>query len=385
MSRFSEIWKPRSLVVVLAIISKEGISFYAQKPTIRNAGEPLDMRYFASVSEIVKHFGNSQAYWLHVQGSGILTRLVDRPEGYHEDLIVSGDKTDFFFSSYTDGERSLVSFFRKKVVEEVVKEFGREKAHLFSCSSGPIPELIDLVEGKISTNSSDYIIELKQGKLISLTKREEHTIFSQQNSKIASAILNLFLSPNEHFNFSSKNDIGANALENFSQQKKFQILGLVSVFFILFLLIGNYFYTNSLNQSIVQLEEELALNNGNLSLMDELKGERTRKHQLVENSGFLGNNYISFYLDKIGKSVPSMIDLDQLYVFPLEEKLKEKRKVTVQKQRVEINGITVNNAILDDWIEKLNRFEWVERVELLHYMNEADNKAVFKILVILNK
>lgn len=385
MSRFSEIWKPRSLVVVLANISKEGISFYAQKPTIRNSGELLDMRYFASVSEIVKHFGNSQAYWLHVQGSGILTRLVDRPEGYHEDLIVSGDKTDFFFSSYTDGERSLVSFFRKKVVDEVVNEFGREKAHLFSCSSGPIPELLDLIEGNISSSASDYLIELKQGKLISLTKREEHTIFSQQNSKIASAILNLFLSPNEHFNFSSKNDIGANALENFSQQKKFQILGLASVFFILFLLIGNYFYTNSLNQSIVQLEEELALNNGNLSLMDELKGERARKHQLVENSGFLGNNYISFYLDKIGKSVPSMIDLDQLYVFPLEEKLKEKRKVTVQKQRVEINGITVNNAILDDWIEKLNRFEWVERVELLHYMNEADNKAVFKILVILNK
>ena len=385
MSRFSEIWKPRSLVVVLANISKEGISFYAHKPTIRNAEEIADMRYFASVSEIVKHFGNSQAYWLHVQGSGILTRLVDRPEGYHEDLIVSGDKTDFFFSSYTDGERSLVSFFRKKVVEEVVNEFGREKAHLFSCSSGPIPELIDLLEGKISTNSSDYIIELKQGKLISLTKREEHTNFSLYISKIASAIFNLFLNRNDAFRFSSQDDLGTNALENFSQQKKFQILGLTSVFFILILLIGNYFYTNSLNQSIVQLEEELALNNGNLSLMDELKGERARKHQLVENSGFLGNNYISFYLDKIGKSVPTMIDLDQLYVFPLEEKLKEKRKVTVQANRVEINGITANNAILDDWIEKLNRFEWVERVELLHYMNEADNKAVFKILVILNK
>lgn len=384
MRKTNQIWKPKRVVVIFAKLSKEGLTLHGLKMGSKATSAAKEPVFFSSLPELVKHFGNGQAYWIHVQGSGVLTRVVDRSEGYYDDLIVNGDKSEFFFSSYTDGQRSIVSFFRKSAIQVILDQLKEQKAHLFSCSSGPIPEVVNSLEEQLNYLKGEYDIQLQGNKILSLSKNENYQATSASLNSIGKAVYTLFREENTAFRFTALEDLKANALEEYAQQRKFQVLGISSLVLIFLLVFANYFYTNSLNQQIVELEDELALNNGNLTLLDQLKGERARKHQLIENSGFLGNKFMSFYLDKIGNSVPENIDLEELNLFPLEEKLKEKRKVTVQAGRVEVNGFTLNNSILDDWIEKINRFEWVERVELLNYM-KVDNRAHFKLLIILTK
>ena len=67
--------------------------------------------------------------------------------------------------------------------------------------------------------------------------------------------------------------------------------------------------------------------------------------------------------------------------FPVVDKLKDKQKVEVDSRRIWIAGSTKGNEILDDWIEKMDRFDWVKSIELLNYLKSTDEWAEFEIVI----
>lgn len=127
------------------------------------------------------------------------------------------------------------------------------------------------------------------------------------------------------------------------------------------------------------------LNNENLALLERLRQEKTRKEQLILSSGINASEFISFYIDRIGESVPGSISLKEVQVFPLKEKLKEKKKVEIQQEVIEIIGYTPGSEVLDNWMEKVNRFEWVKSVELINYLKSENVNAEFKLLITLEQ
>jgi hypothetical protein len=139
-----------------------------------------------------------------------------------------------------------------------------------------------------------------------------------------------------------------------------------------------------LNQQIADLEVELTLNNDNLSLLEKLKQERIRKELLVDNAGVYQKHFLTFYLDKIGGTIPAQIDLQELYLFPLKEALKEKRKVVFEKQTMHLVGTTPSSELLEEWMNKLNRFSWIKSVQLVNYLKSEGN-ASFKLLITLQE
>ncbi len=141
MKLFSSIWNPSKMVVVFLQLRKEGNLLTAcQYKKDGTAMQSLET--FESVQALLKKFGNSKAYWLQVEGSGVLSRLVDRASGYKDDLIINGDKDDFYFSSITDGEKSIVSFVRKNTVSAIEEAFNEAKVHLLGLSCGIVPSVL---------------------------------------------------------------------------------------------------------------------------------------------------------------------------------------------------------------------------------------------------
>lgn len=390
MKRNKNIWRPKQLVVVFIELNKEGNKLSAiLSNNSKNIGEQ-QLLPFESIEALMKHYGNSKAYWIHIQGTGVLTRITDRVSGYKDDLIVNGDKDDFSFTSYSDGEHSAVSFVRKKSFEKEIERLKTLKAHLIGKTSGPIPIFALLDENE--SYSGEFNVS-KQGTSIKTCERNDEKSHSRlfrgervvDQQILAAGILEGFLEQSEKLEHGLSNDEEKKNTDEYVQHRKFNTLGLMGVFFILALVVGNYFYINYLNDGVAQLETDLALSNDNLALLDRLDQEKARKEQLIENSGFRGNKYISYYLDKIGVSVPGSVYLKTLYIFPLEEKLKEKRRVQVNPKRIEIEGTTGSNVVLDDWIEKLNRNEWVQSVEVLNYTKIDEQKAQFKLVMLLTK
>ncbi|MCE3297036.1 MAG: hypothetical protein K0R65_2750 [Crocinitomicaceae bacterium] len=380
-------WNPRRAVVITLHYSTEGVSYAAARIS---GGSPGDFVSFDSLKDLVKKCGKEQPYLIHVSGTGILTRAVENIPNYKEQLIVNGDKDDFYFTTFEAGSRLVTSFFRKALIEDHVNELKNLKAFLLNVSCGIVPCLLHIAEG--GKLAFDHEVSIVNGQLENF-KRSESV---QEQCLVGTR----FLSFNEALTESLAMDLKENsplltggfsaeekrsALQNWVDYSKFRFFGVAMVSTILLLLLGNYFYLNHLNQQVADLEVELALNNENLSLMDRLEQEKIRKEQLILASGINGKSFTSYFIDAIGKTVPSSIKLTEMHVFPLKERLKQKRKVEIDQENIEVLGLTQSSSVLDDWMEKMNRFEWVNRVELLNYMKLTDNQAEFKLVIRIDK
>ena len=390
MKSWNAIWKPSSWVMVHLDYHTEGLRIVASVEKKGESKSESTFEEFESITDLIKKFGTTKAYSIHVNGTGVLTRLVKFIPGYKEQLIVNGDKDDFYFCSYNDSFKVATSFFRKSLIENVIEELNASKIFLVNISCGIIPVL--LITSEKERISFDYVIEIENSRIKSLTRNEAPTersiinsVFKVRNEAINQGIALSQTVPVENYSSGFDVENQAGKLDDFVQFRTFKFFGILIVTVILSSLIFNHFYVNHLNNEIAQLEMDLQLNNDNLSLLDQLKQEKTRKEQLVLSSGVNTDQFTSFFIDKIGESVPSTISLKEMYVFPLKENLKEKRKVEIRQDAIEIIGFTPNSQVLDDWMERIDRYKWVKNVELLNYLKSTDGNAEFKLLITLEK
>ncbi len=383
MSRWKEIWQPKTYLLIQVHLASNSFDLSGQRVTKGKAkGQILETN---SLEEIVKHFGKYTPIRIHVTGTGVLTRLTDFIQGYKEQLIVNGDKDDFYFTSYHDESKILVSFFRKNLIETLIQSIEEQKLFLLSITSGLVPFLVSSSSNELIT--FDYNLQLSEGKLLKLERNDfpvERTILSGvfytysellclSLSSLTTKDLDQFQQGLIHENYTKNYD-------EFIQYRQFRFFGVSLVFIILLSLLGNYFYLNQLNQEIADLEVELTLHNDNLALLNKLKQEQTRKELLIENSGVFQKHFITFYLDKIIGTVPGTISIQEANLFPTKEALKEKRKIEFDNQSLTILGTTPTSEILEEWMQKMNRFSWVKSVELINYLKD-NQEASFNLLI----
>lgn len=389
MKRLTAIWSPRKFIVVCAQYDGAICSLKAGK--VNDKGEVLTpFTSFAEVSELVKHFGKEHPYWLHTEGTGVLTRLVEADTDYRRDLILNADPESFYFSTFRKGAKEMVSFARTTVSQALVEALQEHKVYLLGVSCGFTP--YTALMGEEGTLDLEYRMEVRKGQVVQLERSKEvpsrivyEDRYRDVNELLVLALVKggLFLQDrNAQESVLRAHDFPTRQTE-YKEYRKFKVFGIAAVSLILVLLVGNYFYLNVLNQEVADKEAELALSNSNLSILNQLEQEEIRKQQLVLSSGVSSNHFISYYLDEIGKGVPKEIRLSEMYVFPLKEKLKDKRKVEVDQKKIEISGWTSDNVVLDDWIEDMDKAAWVGSVELLNYQKMANNDAGFKLIILL--
>jgi len=383
MEWYKNIWTPRSMVIIFIQFKGKEAQLTALKCKRKQTQMP-DTMHFDTVEDVIKHFGNSVPYHLHVMGTGVLSRKTVSIPTYKEELVISGNFDDFIFTTYNDGTTIAASFFRKELIAAAASEIEEQKLHVLGITSGSVP-LFTLIEEEEIT--FDFMLS-KRGDKIQEFKRAESAVskitwrdaFFTQKQLLAKALFSSLRSSNEHY-ANSEEDKNGTAKENYRQFSQFKTFGVAMLSMILLALMVNYFYQNSLNSQIAQLELDLSISNDNLSLLDRLEQEKLRKEQLVFNAGVNTSRFLSFYLDEIGRTVPKNINLHELNVFPLESKLKNKHKIEVDKESIRISGSTADNEVLDDWIEKMDRFEWIKSIELLNYLKNEQERADFKLII----
>ncbi len=365
-----------------------GLSLSAAKIGSKGCGE---FRAFEHLGDLVKKCGKELPYLLHVTGSGVLTRAVENIPNYREQLIVNGDKEDFYFTSLEAGSRLVTSFFRKALVAAPMEEMKNSKVFVLNITSGMVPALLHIARG--GELAFDHQVSIRNGQLESFKRSETSAVqqtlagkaFPSYEQAIGESLARQLKENNPALSGGFREEEKQQALQSWTEYSKFRFFGIALVSVILVLLLGNYFYLNRLNQQVADLEVELALNNENLSLMDRLEQEKIRKEQLILTSGINGRSFTSYFIDAVGKTVPASIKLTEMHVFPLKERLKQKRKVEIDQENIEVTGLTQSSSVLDDWMEKMNRFEWVARVELLNYMKLNDRQAEFKLVIRIAK
>lgn len=384
MNWTTNIWKPGSFILVCIQLSKEGNEYKAILVNKKTANDSSALQRFDSLGDVTKHYGKNKGYQIHITGSGVLTRSINFHSNYKEDLIVSGDPNSFYFTSFNDGQRVVSSFFRKDVLEDEIQLLEENKISLLNITSGDVPLFVLL--GKEDIIKASYQIVLQAGMIGEFSRIEQPNLkrilwqgvgYDIDQLLVKALYKNLIEQP-AHFESSFRNE-SETILSDFTAKRQFQILGVSTISIILLALVINHFYLNSLNQDIAQLESDLSAGNENLALLDRLEQEKIRKEQLVLNAGVTSSKFLAFYLDEIGSEVPKAITLKSLQVFPLTEKLKDKQKVEVDQHLIDLTGVTQNNEVLDDWIERMDRFAWVDGIELKNYLKNESGSADFKL------
>lgn len=390
MNWTGNIGAPKKYIVVSA--HYEGGKYTLKAGKVSAAGETLEaFGTYAEPEEMVKHLGKEHPYWLQLEGTGVLTRLVETDADYKRDLILNADPEEFYFTAVHSESKGVVSFVRTSVAQELIATLEEQKIYLVgvSCGFAPLTMLAE-TDGMLEL---DYRLEVRKGHFLQLDRNKEQSsrMIFEGVYRDTHELLALALAKGGCFQRLKQGEeqrviqahVFTERLNEYREYRKFKFFGIAGVSLILVLLLGNYFYLNSLNQEIADKEAELALSNSNLSILNQLEQEEIRKQQLVVNSGVSSNHFIAFYLDEIGKSVPKQIRLSEMVVFPLKEKLKDKRKVEVDQKKIEVSGWTSDNVILDDWIEDMDKAAWVQSIELLNYQKMANNDAGFKLIILL--
>lgn len=386
MSRFSNIWHPRSLIVVFLDFNQGNCDISAGKLNYNSSGNH-DFKTFDDLDAAVNHFGKYKSYHIHVLGTGVLSRKIESNPMYQQDLIMNGNPNDFLFTSFDDGTNTAVSFCRKSLIEDHLNQFESEKWHLYGLSCGYSPICGILEDESVSTT---FEVEVKNDKITSFQRAEIvkeksnwRNDFWTTKSLVAEAIRTNKDASNKWL--VDGEEKGDEQRENIHQYNQFKTIGIGIVGAILLALIVNYFYQNHLNNEIAQLEMDLSVHQENISMLDRLSQEKQRKEQLINNAGVNASSFLSYYMDEIGATVPKSVTLSDMTIFPIVGKLKEKQRVEVDQQRIWIAGITKDNEILDNWIEKMDRFEWVKSIELLNYLKSSEKWAEFELQITLSE
>jgi len=338
------------------------------------------------VTELLKKAGKNTPYVIHFTGFGVLARIAENVPNYKEGLLVTGNEDDFYFSCYELKGTVGVSFIRRSLVNPLLEQLTAQKVFIWGIHTGPLPLVAILPETSVA--QLDYTVELAKGELKVLerntgeTKRlATDTGFLATDAAYVRALHQLTFQPTEVYFQGLEEARFEQTKSDYKEFVRFVKLGIGILAFFLVTLVGNYFYVNHLNAEAAQLEADISGFGENLALMDRLQQEKQRKLLLIENSGVQSSKYVSFYLDEIGVSVPASIQLTDMVTFPLIEPLKPKRKVELNPKHLTIIGFSGSSKVLDDWMENLERKEWISSVELINYVRINDQKATFHLLV----
>lgn len=344
-----------------------------------------DLTSFESLEEILKKADKKIPFIVHVRGAGILARSVENAPNYKERLLVSGREDEFYFNSYERSGSVLVSFARKNVIDEFLNPITAVKGFVWALYIGP--SILPFKSEHLQSIQADYVLSFPTSDQVAISKNEQDLSEKQVQASYLEAIINHTYQKNSNsdlFNQGIAEETLKQTKTEYKDYRQFRILGLGILSFFLITLTINYFVVNHLNQVAADYEQEIAGYQENFAIIDRTKQEKQRKLVLFQNSGMQSGNLLSYYADEVGVTVPKEIQFTEMELFPLAQQLKPKHKVETDNSKIIIHGITINSKVLDDWMEDLERKEWVQSVEVINYSRLDDFNSIFHIIIHIN-
>lgn len=345
-----------------------------------------DLTSFESLEETLKKADKKIPFIIHVRGAGILARSVENAPNYKERLLVSGREDEFYFNSYERSGSVLVSFARKNIIDEFLNPIIAVKGFIWGLYIGP--SILPFKLENLQSIQADYVLSFPSSDQVTISKNEQELSEKQVRASYLEALINYTYQKNNNsdlFIQGIDEETLKQTKSGYKDYKQFRVLGLSILSFFLITLTINYFVVNHLNQVAADYEQEIAGYQENFAIIDRTKQEKQRKLILFQNSGMQSGNLLSYYADEVGVTVPKDIQFTEMELFPLAQQLKPKHKVETDNSKIIIHGITINSKVLDDWMEDLERKEWVQSVEVINYSRLDDFNSIFHIIIHINE
>jgi Tfp pilus assembly protein PilN len=354
------------------------------------------LKTYPSIAVLKGAWKKETAVVLCISGRGIITKRIEKGDDYKFSLrlvLPNANEEDFYVQAYDAEQYQLVTLVRRSQVDEWLKELSG-MGFLFARIQLGMPSAFSL--GLILQREN---VLLPSGNLVFEEGRLEQVIpsveaatplevdgkqISPSNLLALGNGFSYYLSEEGAMaeQFASANvELAHQGEEELHYRRLLYKVGFGALAILMVVLVFNQLVRNHYEDRYMILEEILAATANERQELAEMKIELQQKQDLVNTTGMNSAARLSFYMDRIGATVPESIVLNDLSVNPLKErKLNAGEKAGFQFGKIYVSGTVRHTEALNAWVEDLKALEWAREVVIDKYnrLEESDN-AFFTI------
>lgn len=320
-------------------------------------------------------------------GSGIVYSNTEN------DFILNNNSDDYYVSKYKS-ENNLVftSFSRKDKIDLLINDFIAAKYFVLDVYIGIMP--INLLYQKIfdtSISVGNINLEYDEKDCTNFVKEKDNQFTSilVENEEKSSLELLLFAVGLNYFYPSSKlnnqfeNEKIKHYKNDYNYKKQFDLITKIGFVLFLLALILNFTFKAYTNHHINKVTNLVSKTTAYQNEYQYLENEKNRKSEMLKMTGFLNPNFLSFYLNEIGKLLPQEITLKNVAILPIEGQITKDKKIKISDRRIDISGSTLTNNAFNKWLELLREKKWIHKINIQNFNQKKSNTAHFKLEIIL--
>ena len=338
-----------------------------------------------TLHELVKENTKKLPVCFSVGGKGVIHKKVKYDEYTKEQellnqVLPNASLNDFYLQQFfINTNECWVSIIRKDLLDSLIAEI--ETSGLFGIQVylGPfvLECTIPLIDKPLLlTATHELLIEngniVQMDSLGSVSGGEEYLI---EGESVNSHELIAFATALTHFIPSGRlTTISAGKVseikDEFLNKNKYTAVGFSMLVLFFLITIVNMLVSNSYRDANNELQYQVNSKQKYVAELATLKDELKIKEQFVHNSGIARASKISYYADQIALSIPETIQLDRLFINPLEKRITKAEDILFNYNKIKVRG-TVNRSIeLNNWVKKIKQYEWTGDINIISFVQD---------------
>ncbi|MGV8946812.1 MAG: hypothetical protein ACOH1N_10325 [Lutibacter sp.] len=347
---------------------------------------------FSSIVEMVKIINKEQHLYLIVNNNQVLSKSITKDLNENNAIQKAFPNikiNDFYYEILQLDEKTYISICRKEYVNELINTYKKQHLNIigFALGNSLINNLIPFVE-KDKFSTSNAIITTNKNELVSidLVNDINETPYKINGIEISNSyILSLagiitYYTNNSAIinNFGNYN---SSILKEFIQKRVFSI-GLKSGLGLLFIsLLINFLVFDYYNNHIENLTQKTQINQSQKEQLLFLNSELNNKKKLVDDIVNSSSSKTSLYFDQIGSSLPSNILLNSIEYQPVLKNIEPSKEIDLNRQKLFIKGSAAGGESFSNWIEILEKLEWIKSVDIMDYGTGKKTSTSFELRI----
>lgn len=373
-------------VCSIEVVFKENekIIYLTHLKQIGNKVEIVRTEVLSNLKLPAKILKNKIPVILIVNGSGIVSKkaVSDEKEAIKiiNEFLPAIKKEDFYIQLFKQEDNlHFISFCRKELLDELMKELNREKVDLMNVFLGPsvvigmdtvaadfnrIPTTLldaEFTNGRIA----DFVPSSDQNSIVISGIRIERTSILGFSAGLSYFLENIFVFNTDKF----LERLYVKHIE--SNKFKFSVLVCVGIALIVSLL-NVVYYTNYFDRNN-KLEAELGVYESKNARINSLLEDYQKKKGLIEGAGILEINHLSEYADRIAATVPEEVVLTNLNFNPkLDLENSSDSLITFKAKELIVQGNCNKSLVINDWINILKLQKFIKEVNLEKFTFSKD-------------
>ncbi|SRX75254.1 PilN domain-containing protein [Aequorivita antarctica] len=346
----------------------------------------LEQESIYGIDQLFKKLQKDVPVILAFTGKKIISKIMAIEANYIDKILFNKDPEGYYILEYPKPTKTLVSLIRKDDLDSYINKILQKGYTVLDFSIGPfiLESLAPLLmePKKIQTTEFEYDLT---NTLLSINDNAESN--ETQEIQVGEDIIYnthilgfagflCFLNPdNIEKNYQTNIDAYS---ESFSYKKAFTVMGKGILVTFLILLSISYMVKSVYSQKSSEIQQEAMLNAQVLDQIATLKKDREYKTSIIANSSLGSKHELSFYIAQIAEGLPETILLEKLEVFPAKKPINPNEKIRIEPNIIEIEGVTPSNSSVTQWVELLNNYDWIKKVEVSSYAF-VKNEYKFKL------